>query len=180
MANDKVLKRELARLSLKRMEEAARTEDDFVAVQIMWDKLDANWERKQRYHGVLHFADVNWILITRGNYLDIIFDSAEDMWQLIEDTDIALLVHALRPKPKEVLYLSAVRLYTIQQIAFVKGQTDRNILKMKTKMLDKLRDNLSERLIIRIKIGGVITTSQRKFLQPYINAETERGEANGN
>ena len=173
MANTNLLQREIKKMSLARMEEAARSVEDFNAVQVMWDKLDANWERKQRYYGFLTpTITIDWLVGRNGEFLDIIFDNAEEMYQLIEDIDISQLVNALRTKPKEVLYLSAVRLYTIQQIALVKGQTDRNILKMKTKMMDKLRNNLSERLIIRIKIGGVITTSQRKFL-------AERGETNG-
>ena len=175
----KKLVREIKREALARMEEAARTENDFHAVSDMWDKLDANWERNQRYHGLVYLADVNWVLIKRGNYLDIIFDRAEEMHQLIEDFDISKLVEALREKPKEVLYLSAIRFYTIQQIALVRGCTDRNVLKMKTKMLDGLRKSLSEKLHIRIENGGVITTSQRYFLEKYSKTESEEGDENG-
>ena len=47
------LKREIKREALARMETAARSVKDFQEVEKMWDKLDANWERKQRYYGFL-------------------------------------------------------------------------------------------------------------------------------
>ena len=177
MSDKKLLKREVARLALSRMEEAARTENDFIVVEKMWDKLDENWERKQRYHGFLTpTITFDWILGQKGDFLDIIFDNAEEIYQLISDVDIAKLVYSLRPKPKDILYLNAIRLYTIQQIAFVKNQTDRNILKMRTKMLEKLRADLSEKLLNRIKNNGNITTSQRKFLESYL----KKGNTHGN
>ena len=175
------LVREIKRESLKRMEEAARSVEDFNNLLTMWDKLDANWERKQRYHGFYAgtYDMDRRISRGRGDFLDAIFGNAAEMYQLIEDFDISKLVDALRPKPKEVLYLSGLRLYTIQQIALVKGQTDRNILKMRTKMMDKLRDNLAERLFIRIDKEGIITTSQRHFLEPYCKAKAGEGAENG-
>ena len=175
------LKREIARIALTRMEEAARTENDFVGVGKMWDKLDANQERKQRYHGFLTpTITLDWLVKLKGEMLDIIFDSAEEMHNLIEDIDISRLVKALRPKPKDVLYLSAVRIYSIQQIAIVKGQSDRNILKMRTKMIDGLQKKLSERLLIRIEKNGIITTSQRKFLLSYTKLKDEETTIYGN
>jgi hypothetical protein len=162
----KKLIREIKREALTRMEEAARTESDFAAVEKQWDRLDENWERKQRYYGFLvETITLDWLAVKNGDFLDIIFDSAEEMHQLIEDIDISELVKMLRPKPKDVLYLSAFHFYTIQQIALVKGQSDRNILKMRTRMITKLRDDLYERLLIRITKDGIITTSQRHFLQ---------------
>ena len=44
------LKRELRAEAMTRLEEAARTEADFENVVACWDKLDANRERKERYH----------------------------------------------------------------------------------------------------------------------------------
>ena len=44
------LKRDLDRAALIRLEEAARSEDDFSIVTKNWDRLDANRERKERYN----------------------------------------------------------------------------------------------------------------------------------
>jgi len=180
LAEKKLLKRDLARLALTRIEESARTENDFIEVGDMWNQLDENWERKQRYYGFLTpTISIDWLVGRNGEFLDIIFDNPEEMHVLIEDYDISKLIDGLKSGRKEVLFLSAIRLYTIQQIALVKRKTDRNILKKRTKMMDKLRKNLHERLHIRIKNGGIITTSQRQFLQADLKTETEKGNAYG-
>ena len=49
----KWLKRQIKEEALLRLEEAARTEEDFAAVQYHWDRRDSNRERKERYHEVL-------------------------------------------------------------------------------------------------------------------------------
>ena len=48
----KKLKRELEREALSRLEDAARTEEDFQNVITWWNRLDANRERKERYHEI--------------------------------------------------------------------------------------------------------------------------------
>ena len=52
-AGRKLLKRELREEALRRYEEAARTVQDFKNVHVTWDKLDANRERRERYHELL-------------------------------------------------------------------------------------------------------------------------------
>ena len=54
------LVREAKREALARMEEAARTEEDFKAVVAQWDKLDENRERKERYH---EMGRTEWTII---------------------------------------------------------------------------------------------------------------------
>ena len=46
----KKLKRELRAEALARLEDSARTQRDFENVIAWWDKLDANRERRERYH----------------------------------------------------------------------------------------------------------------------------------
>ena len=48
----KKLKRELRREALTRLEEAARTQNEFNEVVAWWDKLDENRERRERDHEV--------------------------------------------------------------------------------------------------------------------------------
>ena len=45
-----MLHREARTLALRRIEESARTEDDFQKVIEWWDKLDENRERRERDH----------------------------------------------------------------------------------------------------------------------------------
>ena len=48
--SEKRLKREIRAEALKRLEEAARTESDFLTVVDEWNKLDRNRERRERDH----------------------------------------------------------------------------------------------------------------------------------
>ena len=48
--SEKRLKREIRAEALRRLEEAARTESDFLAVVDEWNKLDRNRERRERDH----------------------------------------------------------------------------------------------------------------------------------
>lgn len=53
----KKLKRELRAEALARLEDAARTQRDFENVIAWWDKLDANRERRERYHELSRSGD---------------------------------------------------------------------------------------------------------------------------
>ena len=60
------LVRDVKQAALVRMEDAARTEEDFQAVVAQWDHLDANRERRERNHEIgrpneemLHWDRVN-------------------------------------------------------------------------------------------------------------------------
>ena len=48
--SEKRLKREIRAESIRRLEEAARTESDFRVVVDEWNKLDRNRERRERDH----------------------------------------------------------------------------------------------------------------------------------
>ncbi len=53
----KQLKRDVEAEALKRLEDAARTVEDFNNVVAWWDRLDANRERKERYHEISRSGD---------------------------------------------------------------------------------------------------------------------------
>ena len=53
----KKLKRELRAEALARLEDAARTQKDFENVIAWWDRLDANRERRERYHELRRSGD---------------------------------------------------------------------------------------------------------------------------
>ena len=173
----KMLKREVEALALLRMENAARTIEDFEAVSKKWDTREESAARKQRRYGFYTNEEVSdWLSKAERwfEFLDIIFCNPQEFPVLIEDVDIYRLVAAIRQKPKDILYLSAIRLQKPQQIAEIKKKTDRAIRKMKTKMIDDLQNDLCERLLIRIRKNGAITPNQRRLLEEYLLDEYEK------
>jgi len=195
----KQLVRDTKREALARMEDAARTVDDFEAVEAQWDKLDENRERKERYHEVgrsdeelLHWDRINendekgkmkegldtvvprpldhpwWRQLMRGDFIDTIYDTAVEMWQLIGDRDIAFLVKTLTDRQKAVLFSRAVRLCTAAQIACCHDKTDRAVRKLLAAALDSIWNRLAS--LIREQIEAEfskMTLAKREFLVWY-------------
>ena len=96
--------------------------------------------------------------------------NAKDLWQLIEDWDVAALVKNLTDKQKDVLFLSAVRLCRLVQIAHCHHKTDRAIRKLLAAALDSIRDRLAPLIRNQIEIGvPQMTPAKREFLVWYGN-----------
>lgn len=160
MVTKEKLKRELRRECLMHLEDAARTQADYENVISEWDKLDSNRERKERYHEASRTEEllewessdetiipppldhVMWRQMMRGDFIDVIFDCPYELHELTHSRSISESVKALNENQKEVLYYKAIRLYSHQRIATIRGQTDRNILKVYTTMMNRLRKKL--------------------------------------
>ena len=182
----KQLVRDIKLEALARMEDAARTEEDFKAVVEQWDHLDQNRERRERDHekqrdektfevgyndGMVfpvRISHPSWRETIKGDFLSMIYDNASDMWQLIEDWDIADPVKNLTEKQKEVLFLSAVRSCTSVQISCYQNKTDRAVRKLLAVALDSIRGKLAD--LIRDQIETEypqMTLAKREFLTWY-------------
>ena len=102
----KLLRRELQAQALARLEDSARTQQDFERVVAWWDRLDANRERRERYHEIsrsgddvpldygasadaLYFPDsLNSVIekqIRKGDFIDAIFYCPYDIHQLVTE-----------------------------------------------------------------------------------------------
>lgn len=189
------LKRELEQEALARLEDAARTADDFDAIINWWDRLDANRERRERDHETRRsepllewgadpdaaivpapYGHAFWRQLKLGDFIEYIFDCPYELHELVEDTDISALLKNLSENHAEILYYSAVRLYTTEQIGTIRGQTDRNIRKVRATLIRSLHKYLLPKLIDREKKGLPLTTEQRRFL----NASIEKSGLDSN
>ena len=148
--SEKRLKRELRAEALRRLEDAARTAEDFAVVVEEWNKLDRNRERRERDHENLR-GDVpleyqavsepkiipRWLnnpavrQLSSGNFLDILFDCPYEMHQLTANAFLSQMVEGLSEEHKEILYFLSIRLYSTTQMAQLRGQSDRNIRKVR-------------------------------------------------
>ncbi len=192
-ASKKKLWRDTQKEALARLEDSARTENDFRNVQSWWDRLEANADRRYRYH-VIGRSDIPlewgaapeevilpepiqyvfWKQITKGEFLDIIFDCPFGMHELVEDSDIANAICELKDVHKEVLYYSAIRQYSNQRIACIRKQTDRNILKVKNTILKKLRKKLYVSLCERQQMNLPLIQREKEFLEKYASDFSDR------
>lgn len=159
----KKLKRELRAEALARLEDAARTQKDFENVIAWWDKLDANRERRERYHELsrsgddvpldygasaneLYFPDtLNDVLeklIRKGDFIDAIFDCPYDIHELVTEEYLSKILLELSEDHKELLFLCAVKLFSSTRVAAIRQQSDRNIRKVRNTVLKKIRKKL--------------------------------------
>jgi len=74
------------------------------------------------------------------------------MWQLVEDMDISVCLKDLTERQKVVVFLSAVRQCTPQQIACYQDKTDRAVRKLLTAAIRRIRDKLSPIIQEQIKL----------------------------
>ena len=181
----KKLKRELRAEALARLEDAARTQRDFENVIAWWDKLDANRERRERYHELsrsgddvpldygasaneLFFPDtLNDVLekqIRKGDFIDAIFYCPYDIHELVTEEYLSEILLELKEDHKELLFLWAVRLFSSTRIAAIRQQSDRNIRKVRNTMMKKIRKELLSALTDKAEKQQPMTLMEKAFL----------------
>lgn len=193
--NEKRLKREIRAEAVRRLEEAARTEADFSVVIGEWDKLDRNRERRERdYENLrgdlpLDYQTVSepkliprWMnyptyrQIMAGNFLDILFDCPYEMHKLTADPFISWMVQNLSDDHKEVLYFLSLRLWSTVWLAAARGQSDRNIRKLRKTIHKNLQRQMYEHLCVQQKLGKSLTLREHQFMEEYASLAKEQGK----
>lgn len=181
----KLLKRELRAQALKRLEDSARTLKDYENLVAWYDRLDANCQRKERYHELsrsgddvpldygasedaLCFPDTLNAVLTRqerkGDFIDTIFYCPYDIHELVTDADMSVILRELNEDHKFLLFLSALRQYSSTKIAAIRGQSDRNIRKVRNTMLKKMRKKLLAALTEKVQTQQPLTLLEKEFL----------------
>ncbi len=182
----KKLKRELEEEALARLEDAARTEAEFQNVVSWWDKRDANRERKERYHEISRSGDdvpldygatrdglcfpgrLNGGLmkeVRKGEFLDVIFQCPFEIHELVTDQELCQILNDLKAEQKELLFQSAVQYMDSECIARLRGQTDRNIRKIRVTMMKKIRKKLLAALSEKVGKQLPLTLLERGFYE---------------
>ena len=184
--SEKRLKREIRAEALRRLEEAARTESDFLTVVDEWNKLDRNRERRERDHEnlrgdvPLEFQAVpdpkiaplwmnapDYRQLCSGFFLDILFDCPYEMHELTADKFISDMIRDLSEEHKEVLYFLSLRLYSATKLAVLRGQSDRNIRKLRTTIHKKLQRAFYQHLQEKQEAGGNLTLREQEFFRVF-------------
>lgn len=178
-----MLHREARALALRRIEESARTEEDFREVIKWWDKLDSNRERKEREHEIGRSAvPLEWgadefyltdrpsydmvlrRLMLSGDFLDLIFDYPETIHELVTDADLSKILKELKPHLKNMLYYLFLHDYSAAEYAESIGQSDRNIRGIRETALKKIRKLYGSVLVYRKENNLPMTLDEKYFL----------------
>ena len=184
--NDKRLKREILAEALKRTEESARTLKDFQGVIAEWDRLDRNRERREHDHEnlrgdvPLEFQAVpeprivplwmnapDYRQLCSGFFLDILFDCPYEMHELTADEFISNMIRNLSEEHKEVLFYLSLRLYSTTRLAALRGQSDRNIRKLRLTIHKKLQRAFYQHLQEKQAAGNSLTLREQEFFRVF-------------
>ena len=182
----KKLKRDLQREALARLENAARTTADFQNVVSWWNRLDNNRERKERYHEIRRSGldipldygakldgeiipyDVNDVLlkqIRKGDYIDAIFHCPFELNELVTDGDLSEILNKLSDDHKEIIFNTIVRDMSTKTLGDIRGQTDRNIRKVRATAIKKIHKALLRVLQSRKENGIPFTINEKEFMK---------------
>lgn len=186
------LARKTAAAARERFENAARTTEDFQNLIAVWDKADKNRERREQYREVLRgdlpldygkkfdgavfpqqYMNPAIQQINRGQFLDVLFDCPYEMHELTADAVISNAVYRLKKDHKEIFYFLALRLYSATRVADMRGQTDRNIRKVRATIMKRIRKPLYEHL----KHYDKLTLREREFVALYEATYGKKKEA---
>jgi hypothetical protein len=167
------LKRDIAREEMTRIEEAARTFEDFEGVTKDWDKLDSNRERKERYHE-RRMTDkmFEWDIFakrlrTQRDFFDDMFMCICQMHNLVEDPDISRLIEKATDKQKIIFFPRVIVGCSTAKISKCHEMTDRNVRKLIDLMIDNIRIELYGILLERQQSGLLLPIEKRRFLEMY-------------
>jgi hypothetical protein len=192
------LRRQARAAELLRYENSARTPEEYQEVVGMYDKLDANREKREQRHEVGCFESMYQIVITndenpdypiklsyndgdvvpipilhpywkelmRGDFINYIYDNAQEMWQIVGDWQVGRLFKTeLTAKQKEALFLSAVRLATTEQIGCYTDKTDRAVRRLLAYALENIRKPLAKMIRKRLDDDLPVTIEKQQFLE---------------
>jgi DNA-directed RNA polymerase specialized sigma24 family protein len=195
------LKRKARAEYLRRLENSARTLEEYQEVVDMHDKIDAAREKREQRHEVGRFESLYQIEIPannkhdypvklsyrggavvprpiqhpccwelmKGDFISYIYDNADEMWQIIEDWQVAKpLRDALTAKQKEALFLSAVRLATTEQIGCYTDKSDRAVRRLIADALEKIRSEFAPKIRYRLENDSLVTPEKQRFYEWYI------------
>ncbi|MEI3247155.1 MAG: sigma-70 family RNA polymerase sigma factor [Gemmiger qucibialis] len=190
--SDKRLKREIRAESIRRLEEAARTEKDFWTVVEEWNKLARNRERRERHENLRGDVPLEYQVVPEpkliprwmnnpayrqlmaGDFLDVLFDCPYEMHQLSADPFISGMIENLSEEHKEVLYFLSLRLYSTTRLAAIRGESDRNIRKLRKTIRKKLQRQMYDHLCGKPEHS--LTLRERQFLEEYSKIAKKQGK----
>ena len=172
--------------ALRRLEISARTAAEFQTVVNWYDREEqSRMRRERRYERLcgdtpeesLMLADGGIVphsmscptfrQICRGEFDDLLCSCLFRMQDLTDRAHLRQIVMDLKQDHREILYFWGIRLYSPQQLALLRGQTERNILKVRGTLRRKIYKKLFAVLTELEKEREMLTHQEQAFLKEY-------------
>ena len=105
-------------------------------------------------------------LIESGNFA-FSFSCPYELHELTANSFLSKLFFTLSDEQKEVLYYLFVKQYSTTRLAAIRGQSDRNIRKLRMTIQKKLQKRLYEHLSEKLENDHGLTLREREFVEEY-------------
>ena len=172
--------------ALRRLELAARTVSEFQVLVDCYDREEqSRMRRERRYealrghvpleHGAIpeghlfprSLSQPNFRQICLGEFDDYLCSCLFAMHDLTDRAHLREIVMNLKLDHKEILFFLGIRLYPTQKLATLRGQTERNIRKVRDTVRKRIHRKLYAALKELQKTGDELIHLEQDFLRTY-------------
>ena len=172
--------------ALRRLELSARTAAEFQSVVSWYDREEqSRMRRERRYESLRGDTPVEYLApdegdivphsmscptfrqICRGEFDDLLCNCPFRMHDLTDRDHLRQIVMNLKQDHKEILFFLGIRLYSTQQLALLREQTERNIRKVRGTVQRKIHKKLFAALTELAKENGELTHQEQAFLKEH-------------
>ena len=173
--------------ALRRLELSARTISEFQVLVDCYDREDESRMRKERRYETLRgdvplesgalpgghilphsMSQPTFRQICRGEFDDYLNTCLFAMHDLTDRAHLREIVLNLKLDHKELLFFLGIRLYTTQKLAELRGQTERNIRKVRDTVRRRIHKKLFAALSDLQSSNAELIHLEQDFLHDYI------------
>lgn len=172
--------------ALRRLELSARTLPEFQTLVDCYDREEESRMRRERRYETLRgdvplesgalsggrilphsLSQPTFRQICRGEFDDYLNTCLFAMHNLTDRAHLREIVMNLKLDHKEILFFLGIRLYPTQQLADLRGQTERNIRKVRNTVRRRIHRKLYAALTELQQTGSELIHLEQDFLRDY-------------
>ena len=172
--------------ALRRLELSARTAAEFQSVVNWYDREEQSRMRKERrYESLRGDTPIEYLApadsyivphsmscptfrqICRGEFDDLLCNCLFRMHDLTDRAHLRKIILGLKLDYKEIIFFLGIRLYSTKLLADLRGQTERNIRKVRETVQRKIHKKLFAALTELAKENRKLTHQEQAFLKEY-------------
>ena len=172
--------------ALRRLELSARTVSEFQVLVDCYDREEQSRMRRERRYEALRgnvplesgavpeghmfprsLSQPNFRQICRGEFDDYLCSCLFVMHDLTDRAHLREIVMNLKLDHKEILFFLGIRLYPTQKLATLRGQTERNIRKVRDTVRKRIHRKLYTALMELQNNGDELIHLEQDFLRTY-------------
>ena len=179
--------------ALRRFELSARTTSEFQELVALYDREEQSRMRRERRYETLRgdvpletgmtidghilphsMSQPTFRQICRGEFDDYLNTCLFMMHDLTERAHLREIVMNLKLDYKELLFFLGIRLYPTQKLADLRGQTERNIRKVRDTVRRRIQRKLYASLTDMQQSGSDLIHLEQDFLRDYTPPKRRR------